>query len=335
MVSKLNVAGDLVRTGVFHYMKGAVAHSLYRNGKVLARRDKDGSDAGKEGMDLEARRMLVHDARRCEQTSRRTLDRNGFEMLGCPLAATNLDFLNNEQVVRTYYPQCAELVREVTGTNLVTAFDHNIRSAAGKQSKRRIQGGQQVQGPAHVVHGDYTLASAPQRLLDLAKSPGVNDTFYPFLPDGGSLLDEEVVERLVGGGRFAIINVWRNITQDPVVTNPLALCDATSVRPEDLVVFEIHYHDRIGENYFAKHADCHQWFFYPEMTRDEVLLIKQWDSFGEFAASSGRQGDSLTSDLPCTFSFHSAFEDPTAPIDAPERWSIEVRCAVLYDNIDL
>ncbi|MEE2693848.1 MAG: CmcJ/NvfI family oxidoreductase [Pseudomonadota bacterium] len=335
MVFKSNADGDLVRLGSFHYLKDSVAHSLYRNGKVLARRDKDGNDAGKEGMDLEARSMQVHDARCCELTSRRTLDRNGFELLGDPLAATNRDFLNNELVVRTYYPKCAELVREATGAKLVTAFDHNIRSAAGKQSKKRIQGGQQVQGPAHVVHGDYTLASAPQRLRDLAKSPGVNDTFFSFFPDGESLLDAEMVERLIVGGRFAIINVWRNITKDPVVTNPLALCDATSVRPENLVVFEIHYHDRIGENYFAKHAEHHEWFFYPEMTCDEVLLIKQWDSSGEFATSGGIQRDSLMSGSPCTFSFHSAFEDPTTPIDAPERWSIEVRCAVLYDNVDL
>ena len=335
MVSKLNVDGGVARIGSFHYMKDSVAHSLYRNGKVLTRRDKDGSDAGKEGMNLEARSMQVHDARRYELTSRRTLDQNGFEMLGHPLAAASIDFLNNERVVRTYYPQCAELVREVTGANLVTAYDHNIRSAAGKQSKRRIQGGQQVQGPAHVVHGDYTLASAPQRLRDLTKSPGVNDTFYPFLSDGESLLDEKVVDRLIAGGRFAIVNVWRNIMQYPVATNPLALCDATSVRPENLVVFEIHYHDRIGENYFAKHADYHQWFFYPEMTCDEALLIKQWDSAGGFAASGGTQRDSHTSDSVCTFSFHSAFEDPKTPIDAPERWSIEVRCAVLYDNVDL
>ena len=50
------------------------------------------------------------------------------------------------------------------------------------------------------------------------------------------------------------------------------------MHPDDLVVFEIHYADRIGENYFAKHADAHRWYFYPALTRDEALLIKQWDS---------------------------------------------------------
>ena len=46
---------------------------------------------------------------------------------------------------------------------------------------------------------------------------------------------------------------------------------AASVRPAELVVFEIHYADRVGENYFAKHDENHRWFFYPALTRDEAL----------------------------------------------------------------
>ncbi len=230
-----------------------------------------------------------------------------------------------------YYPQCADIVREASGASFVAAFDHNVRSAAGKQSQKQIDGGQQVQGPAHIVHGDYTLTSAPQRLRDLTKPPGANDTLRTLLAEGESLLDPSAVNRLLSGGRYAIINVWRNIAQEPVATHPLALCDAASVRPEHLVVFEIHYHDRIGENYFAKHADGHQWYFSPGLTRDEALLIKQWDSAGELARSDGANPDAVSADTPCTFSFHSAFEDPATPPDAPERWSIEVRCIALYD----
>ncbi len=326
-----DTAGDAVRIGSFQYMTAAVRHSLYGNGKVLTRRDQNGSDASWEGVDLEARRMPVHDARQIEATAPLTLARNGFEMLARPLATPDLDFFNNDRVVRDYYPHCAEIVREASGANFVAAFDHNVRSAAGKQSKRRIRGGQQVQGPAHVVHGDYTLTSAPRRLRDLAKTPGANDTLSSLFSDGESLLDAVEVERVLASGRFAIINVWRNVAQEPVETHPLALCDATSVRPEHLVVFEIHYHDRIGENYFAKHADGHRWYFYPALTRDEAVLIKQWDSAGELARSNGANPDAAGPDALCTFSLHSAFEDPTTRPDAPDRWSIEVRCVALYD----
>ena len=105
------------------------------------------------------------------------------------------------------------------------------------------------------------------------------------------------------------------------------------MNPEDLVVFEIHYHDRVGENYFAKHAVQHSWWYYPAITRDEVILIKQWDSFGELARSAGARADSSVegAQAPCTFSFHTAFKDPTIPPGSPDRQSIEVRCIVLYN----
>jgi hypothetical protein len=40
-------------------------------------------------------------------------------------------------------------------------------------------------------------------------------------------------------------------------------------------------------DFFAKYADGHRWYFYPDMTRDEALLIKQWDSAGRMARTKG------------------------------------------------
>jgi hypothetical protein len=310
----------------------AAKHSLFRNGKVLTRRDRDGSDDGRLGVDLEPREVPIQDARRLDASAQCTLTRNGFELRDDPLAAKVVDFFNHGQVLRDYYPRCAEQVRQASGADLVVAFDHNVRSAAGKQSKQRLKGGQQVQGPARVVHGDYTLTSGPQRLRDLTTPPGLNDTLRTFLSEGESPLEADRVARALESGRFAIINLWRNIADEPVENHPLGLCDAASVRPEDLVVFEIHYHDRVGENYFAKYHEGHQWYFYPALTRDEALLIKQWDSAGELTRAGGAKPDAARPDAPCTFSFHSSFEDPTTREDAPDRWSIEVRCMALWDH---
>ena len=164
----------------------------------------------------------------------------------------------------------------------------------------------------------------------MSAPPSGNDTYASRLEAGGGLISPEQIEAVDGGARFAIINVWRNIASEPVATRPLALCDGASVRPDELVVFEIHYADRIGENYFAKHNDAHRWLTYPGLTRDEALLIKQWDSAGALARSGGMTADGAE-DGPCTFSFHSAYKDPDAAPDAPDRWSIEVRCMVVYD----
>lgn len=323
---------EIGTTGYLNYLEAHAQSSLYRNGKVFTRRDPDGSDGGTQGVDRHKQQMQIRNARSLIGGERHTLEKSGYELLTQPSSIEGIDFFDHQQVVNKYYPQCVEIVRAFTGGQ-VFAFDHNVRSAVGKQTRQRIAGGQQVQGPAQIVHGDYTLTSAPQRLRDLTKPPKTNDTLRGVvLQDGQSLIRADQAARvLADGGRFAIINVWRNIAKEPVATHPLALCDAQTVRIEDLVVFEIRYQDRVGENYFAKYSAEHRWFYYPRITRDEALLIKQWDSAGPMARSQGAMPDANDPLAPCTFSFHTAFEDPATPPDAPDRWSIETRCFVLYD----
>ncbi|MBL8378951.1 MAG: hypothetical protein JNM79_13865 [Burkholderiales bacterium] len=324
--------GSAGTTGAVNYLHASTESSLYRNGRVLTRRDADGSDTGWVGYVRNKLALGIHDARAVPPQAGKTLEHNGFELLHRPGDIDGIDFLDHAAVVRHHYPRCAEIVREHTGAR-VFAFDHNVRSASGKRGGQRISGGQQVQGPALMAHGDYTLTSAPRRVRDLALAPKLNDTLRGVLLDEGQSLisPDDAARVLAPGGRFAIINVWRSIALEPVQALPLALCDAQTVLAEDLVVFEIHYQDRIGENYFAKHSPRHQWFYYPQMTRDEALLIKQWDSAGPLARSAGAKSDASEAHAPCTFSFHTAFVDAATPADAPDRWSIETRCLVLYD----
>ncbi len=324
-------APNALRTGAFNYISARTQASLYRNGKVRLNRDYEGTDSDITGLDFEERSMPIRDARGLAASQRPTLDANGFERLHRPLSPPGIDFLDHDQVVHHYYPHCEDIVREASGARLVAAFDHNIRSASGHRSGRRVKGGQPVMRPVHFAHADYTLTSGPQRLRDLGNPPTVNDTYRTRLSDGETLLDEADVAHALDAGRFAIVNLWRNIAPEPVALHPLALCDAATVNPDDLVVFEIHYVDRVGENYFAKHADSHRWYFYSALTGDEAVLIKQWDSAGGLARSNGEKSDSMSPGAPCTFSFHTAFEDPTTAPDAPDRWSIEVRCIALYD----
>tara|TARA_R110001592_G_scaffold363372_2_gene686187 strand:- start:53899 stop:54909 length:1011 start_codon:yes stop_codon:yes gene_type:complete len=317
--------------GFLNYLDQNTTPSLYRNGKVLMYRDLNGDDGDMRGVVPSTTEMTVHNGRKLIGDQGLTLSRNGFELLTRSLVGGQLNFFDQQQVVTDYYQQCAGIIEEATGGRAF-AFDHNVRSAQGKTSQQRISGGQAVQAPLHFVHGDYTLSSAPQRLRDLTTPPGSNDTLRSVLAANESLIPQETVEKaLSDGGRFAIINLWRNIAPEPVATHPLALCDSQTVDPNDLVVFEIHYQDRIGENYFARHANSHRWFYYPQMTGDEALLIKQWDSAGPLARSVGKTGDASDPEAPCTFSFHSAFKDPDTLPDAPDRSSIEVRCIVIYD----
>ena len=59
-----------------------------------------------------------------------------------------------------------------------------------------------------------------------------------------------------------------------------------------------------------------RWYYAPEMTPDEVLLIKGWDSLDDGRAR---------------FTPHGAFNPPDVAEDASARESIEVRTIVIIE----
>lgn len=234
--------------------------------------------------DYEWVEVAIGDARRLDPPAR--LDREGFELVR--FAPEIDDFYDDGLVEAAYYPEVARLVRESTGAARVVVFDHNSRAEGGPRAAH-----ENARGPVHLVHDDYTDRSAPGRVR-------------AFLPEDEA---EDLLTR-----RFAIVNVWRPI-RGPLLSAPLALCDARSIAPDDLVAARMVYPHRIGEEFRSRHSAAHRWHYYPRMTADEALLIKVFDS---------------AIDGPARFSLHSAFDDPTTPPDAPPRESIEARTLVFY-----
>jgi hypothetical protein len=114
--------------------------------------------------------------------------------------------------------------------------------------------------------------------------------------------------------RFAIIQVWRAINR-PIVANPLALADARSIQARDLLVAERHHPNRIGATYRLAYNADHQWFYFPQMQRDEAIVFKVFDS-----EKDGR----------ARFTPHTSFNDPSTPAGAPPRQSIEIRTLAFF-----
>jgi hypothetical protein len=269
-----------------------------------------------------------------------------------------IDFLDNNDVMDRYYPLCEALLQKKlmmasSSTSSqkkpvavsVRAFDHNIRIAGSNNEEIKNGAGSRVQFPLPLVHGDYTHISAPRRIQDLARPPKINDVWRVRLKDGESLLnDAQMVQEataLQGKRRFALVNVWRSI--DPVRAvscYPLACIDATTLSAtQDLRTYQVHYADRIGENFVCLAHPLHEWIYFDQMTMDEVMLIKQWDSHGDFARCLADTDDaSATTSSPsssrgepncCTLSVHSACD--WHPPNTPPRKSIEVRCVCIWD----
>jgi hypothetical protein len=218
-----------------------------------------------------------------------SLDREGFELRQHETAA---DLYDDDAVEKVYYPEIEALLRAVTGASRVVIFDVTRRSDAGAGAKNRDG----LRGPASRVHVDYTAKSGPQRVKDL--------------------LGEDEAKRLAAAGaRIIQINVWRPI-RGPVQRSPLALADASSVQPADLVATDQVFPDRVGEIYHLAYDPAQRWYYAPAMTPDEVLLIKGWDSLTDRAR----------------FTPHGAFDLPDTPADAPPRESIEVRTLVVIER---
>ena len=85
--------------GRLNYLDSSLPSSLYRNGKMLLRRNTDGSDSELEGVVFAEHQVPVCNARLLEGDQRRTVEKNGFELLFCPLGHPDLDFLDHHDVV--------------------------------------------------------------------------------------------------------------------------------------------------------------------------------------------------------------------------------------------
>ena len=220
-----------------------------------------------------------------------SLDREGFELHRHETAVGDLS--DDEAVESLYYPELETLLRTLTGASRVAIFDATRRSDGGAGAKNRDG----LRGPASRVHVDYTVKSGPQRVKDL-------------------LGDAEAARLAASGARVVQVNVWRPI-RGPVARSPLAVADASSVRMEKLIATDQVFPDRIGEIYHLAHDPAQRWYYAPAITRDEVLLIKGWDSLDDGRAR---------------FTPHGAFALPDTPKDAAPRESIEVRTLLVIET---
>ena len=239
--------------------------------------------------ETEDRQVNIRDMRPVAENF--TLDRQGFVLHRHRTSVENL--YDDEAVENVYNRETEDLLKAYAGADQVVIFDHTRRSD-GDGGATNPDG---VRGPADRVHVDYTTVSGPIRAREV--------------------LGDALFDRIIGnGGRIVQVNVWRPIT-GPVRRTPLALADAESIRPEELVATEQIFPDRVGEIFQLAHAPEQHWYWVPRMDRDEVLLIKGWDSIDDGRAR---------------FAPHGAFRLPDQRDEDPARESIETRTYMLFEG---
>lgn len=171
---------------------------------------------------------------------------------------------------------------------------------------------------------EKTNMTVPARFVHVDQSYRGAETF---LYDN---VDEALAEKLTRS-RWAIINVWRPLTQ--LKRDPLGVCDGRTVSDDDFMEKDLMLKGPNGKYEDISKGDSlrtwlvkrphqegsHKWWYLSDMGPDEVLLIKCFDS-----KQDGR----------CRRTPHSAFEDRRYT-DCEARTSVEIRCLVFWEDQDV
>ncbi len=231
--------------------------------------------------------VTIGDARRISPTS--TLAAEGFTIVA---KASSVDRFDGPFALDARYAEeIVDLVGELTGADRVLVPSPAMVRVTSPM-RRAVLG---APGPAMGLHLDYSAASARNQL-----------TTHPGLAE----VD------LAGYSRILIYNTWRPLGPPPQDL-PLALSDKRSVGWKDTQLARVSYGQRAINEFeitLLCHDPGHRWWYFPDMTRDELLVFQGWD---------------LGPD-PQPSVFHGAFVDPSCGAGAAPRSSVEMRAYALF-----
>jgi hypothetical protein len=229
-----------------------------------------------------------------------SLEREGFQIADWPsrvvrerleeLTAPRVPLKPTPPVQFDYWSDTIPLIQKLSGAREVLP----VHASGVRYSTRANKTGFITQ--ANWAHLDYDADEAAVQLEETLELNG--RAVKPF-------------------GRYVLYQGWRVLT-DPPQDFPLALCDGRTVETSDIVPVEYHLNsagrDVTYRSNGSRYSERHQWWYFPDMTVDEMIVFKGFDS-----------------DTPHTpKTLHVAFEDKTAA-DPPPRASIETRYFAFYD----
>jgi hypothetical protein len=237
---------------------------------------------------FDSREIELVDASSLSQPPR--LDVEGFQLLPHVTSQRNLAEAPSS-AAEPYAMELEALLRDALSADHVCVNRRQIT-----RHQRYDQDGykaQPLQGPpAAFIHSDTSIAHGPTYVMAQGK------------PEEGRTVR-----------RMAMLNQWRLVSPPP--TNlPLALLDARTVAPEDLVLADSTVKDRsiCLEMYLLRYNPAHKWYYFSQQGYDDLLVFKQFDSDPNY---------------PC-FVPHSAFFNSTVRNDAPPRINYETRAAAFW-----
>ncbi len=249
---------------------------------------------------IERRTMTVRNGRAA--SVRPTLEREGVELMTWPsrVARERLGEMVAEKPLLTmrpiefdYWAEIMPLLRAHTGARDVLPIHASVVRFSASANRHEMM------TPAGWAHLDYDGDEAAVQLGETIERSGRDVADF---------------------SRYVLYQTWRVLT-DPPQDYPLAVCDWQTVDAGDIVplVYHVAAEQADGEEVTyrsqgSRHSDRHKWWYFPDLTVDDVVVFVGFDS------ARGERPSSL----------HVSFEDPTVSEPVP-RASIESRFFALFD----
>ena len=217
------------------------------------------------------------------------------------------DWNDNEQLSSIHYAEAEALAREMTGADVALVSSHIRRGPDQAERNRQLS-------PITFVHSDFADTH-----IEIIRNSYRGDR-----PGAAKALNRNSVEpdAIAKAARVIILQFWRNIGP-PKMDYPLAFCDARTVSLDQGRSFHITNYAGTGATFDAlgimapEQAPDHEWYVFPEMTIDETVAFRTYDT------ELVRQGRIY-------FTPHSAVRDPEVPVGEPARSSVELRATCLF-----
>jgi hypothetical protein len=229
-----------------------------------------------------------------------SLEREGFRLVDCPsrVVRERLEELKAEkpplqmpQVHLDYWAETIPMIQTLSGADEVLPVH-----ASGVRFSARADKNKTHMTPAGWAHLDYDPDEAAVQLKETFELNGREPRPCR---------------------RYVLYQGWRALTPPPQ-DFPLALCEGRTVSAEDIVPIDYHMisggRDVNYRSRGSRFSDRHRWWYFPDMTLDEMLVFKGFDSASPDTVQT----------------LHTAFDDPTAHSPNP-RASIETRYFALFD----
>jgi hypothetical protein len=203
-----------------------------------------------------------------------SLDKEGMVLLN-QISDTTIDYYNNDDVINIYYNQLETFIKNEYNASKVIAFTHQVRSYKkeyNSNAKQTIS-----KDPVLFAHTDYSIEGGINKLKSLGDLPLKND--YWKTP----LLSQNEIKKISTKGNYMILHAWRNISNNILKRNPLALCCSNTTNDDDFISYDLCYEDHKLNVMMLKYNENQQWLYYPDQSCDELLLFKQYDSNSTFS----------------------------------------------------